>query len=157
MPGRSRPMTRTEWRVCATLKPTCAAAAISLSPRSGVTNTTPLPGSVRRAMMKCRSAPASRSSASTCARPPGLSWMAPAHTSTCSTYSARGSITVLLPLKLLCAKCNLGHNIDSTTPPRVEAFRSMVDGGQRDSFLPEPKMDLPHALQFDELAEDQGE
>ena len=31
------------------LKPTCAAAAISFSPWSGVTNTTPLPGSVRRA------------------------------------------------------------------------------------------------------------
>ena len=37
-----------EWRVCVMLKPTCAAAAISLSPWSGVTNTTPLPGSARR-------------------------------------------------------------------------------------------------------------
>ena len=49
-------------------------------------------------MMSCRSAPASRSAASSCARPPGLSSMVAAHTSTCSTYSTRGSITVLLPL-----------------------------------------------------------
>src|SRR5208337_2959851 len=56
----------------------------------------------------CRSAPASRSSASACARPPGLSSMLAAHTSTCSTYSTRGSITVLLPPNCcaLSAICN---------------------------------------------------
>ena len=33
----------------------------------------------------------------------------------------------------------------------------MVNGGQREPFLPEPKMDLPHALQLGELPEDQRE
>jgi len=46
--------------------------------------------------------------------------------------------------------------VDRRFPLQTSAVRSMVDGGQRDPFLPEPKMDLPHALQFDELAEDQG-
>src|SRR5208282_6538587 len=94
MPGRSRPMTRTEWRVFVTLKPTCAAAAISPSPWRGVMNNTPLPDSARRAMMNCRSAPASRSVASACARPPGLSSMVAAHTSTRFT---RTSIIALHP------------------------------------------------------------
>ena len=42
-------------------------------------------------------------------------------------------------------------------PLQTPAFRSMVDGGQRDPLLPEPEMDLPHALQLSELPEDQGE
>ena len=47
--------------------------------------------------------------------------------------------------------------VDRRFPLQTSAFRSMVDGGQRDPLLPEPKMDLPYALHLGELAEDQGE
>ena len=46
--------------------------------------------------------------------------------------------------------------VDGRLPLQTPAFRAVADGGQHDPLLPKPEMDLPHALQFDELAEDQG-
>jgi hypothetical protein len=86
-PGLFSPSTRTDWRLLVTLKPNVAAAATSASPRSGVTNTTPMPGfsGARLATTKSRSAPASRRPASIFAKPPGSSLIPAAHTSTRST------------------------------------------------------------------------
>jgi hypothetical protein len=47
--------------------------------------------------------------------------------------------------------------VNRRLPRQTSAFRSMVNGGQREPFLPEPKMDLPHALRLGELPEDQRE
>jgi len=47
--------------------------------------------------------------------------------------------------------------VDRRLPLQVPAFRAVAYGGEHDPLLPEPEMDLPHALRFGELTEDEGE
>ena len=47
--------------------------------------------------------------------------------------------------------------VDGGLPRQAAPLQSVAYGGQRDPFLSEPEMNLPHALQLDELAKDQCE